>query len=70
MWDKKIIEKMKKYIENCNDDISKYIWRNNHLSKQTLYFGGKSSWQVIMVKDESRAVNKRSQESPTLNTIK
>ena len=35
MWDKKIIEKIKKCIKNCNGDANKYIWTNNLLSKHT-----------------------------------
>ena len=34
MWDKKVIGKIKRCVENCNDDISKYILANKPQSKQ------------------------------------
>ena len=36
MWDKNVIEKIKRCVENCNDDINKYILTNKPQSKQTL----------------------------------
>ena len=35
MWDKKVIEKIKRCVRNCNDDVSKYILANKPQSKQS-----------------------------------
>lgn len=59
MWDKKLIEKIKRCIENYNDNISKYIWTNNLLSKTK---EGKEGWGRKGEEKEGRGTRERERE--------